>query len=140
MSQPETSICLDGLVARRRPRPLRPLVVTAEDSMATNPPNQIHSQLLQDDPDLREIVEEFVRGLPGRMEEIREAFEKLDWQQLSMLAHRLKGASGSYGYPDLSALAATMERGFRAQQAEELGQWMDRFSKLVDAAKAGLSD
>ena len=42
-----------------------------------------------------------MRGLPGRMEEIREAFEKLDWQQLSLLAHRLKGASGSYGYPDL---------------------------------------
>ena len=108
--------------------------------MAGDSPKKLFSQLLREDPDLRDIVEEFVRGLPGRMEEIREAFDKLDWQQLSMLAHRLKGASGSYGYPDLSTLAAAMERGFKAQQAEELGQWMERFEGLVEAARAGLSE
>ncbi len=108
--------------------------------MAGDSPKKLFSQLLQEDPDLRDIVEEFVRGLPGRMEEIREAFDQLDWQQLAMLAHRLKGASGSYGYPDLSALAAAMERGFKAQQAEDLGQWLGQFEALFDAARAGLSE
>jgi len=108
--------------------------------MTANQPRKLYSQLLQDDPELRDIVAGFVRRLPGRMEEIAEAFEKLDWGQLTMLAHRLKGASGSYGYPELSALAAEMERGFRAQQAEDLGQWLEQFAELVEAARAGLAE
>ncbi len=106
--------------------------------MGPDRPKPLFSQLLRDDADLREIVEEFVAGLPSRLEEIREAYGRLDWQHLMVLSHRLKGASGSYGYPDLSTLAANMEQAFRAQQAENLGQWMDQFESLIQAAQAGL--
>ena len=34
--------------------------------MAGDSPKKLFSQLLHEDPDLRDIVEEFVRGLPGR--------------------------------------------------------------------------
>ncbi|MGD8453545.1 MAG: Hpt domain-containing protein [Phycisphaerae bacterium] len=103
-------------------------------------PEQLFSHLLQDDADLRDIVEEFVEGLPRRLEELRQAFAALDWDQLAMLAHRLKGASGSYGYPDLSTLASTMEQGFKGQQADDFEAWLKSFEAYVDAAKRGLSE
>ena len=96
------------------------------------------SLLLEDDTDLRDIVEQFVHGLSHRLAELRQAYEALDWEQLTMLAHRLKGASGSYGYPDLSELAATMEHAFRNQQADGFAQWMEQFRELTGAARNGL--
>lgn len=105
--------------------------------MSTIPPKLV-SQLLTEDPELRDIVEEFVDGLPTRLDELQQAFDATDWDQLTTLAHRLKGASGSYGYPDLSTLAATMESSFRERQADNFRNWLQQFEELVNAAKAGL--
>ncbi|MCK4341921.1 MAG: Hpt domain-containing protein [Phycisphaerae bacterium] len=96
------------------------------------------SQLLEEDPDLLDVVEEFVKGLEQRLEEIKQAYEQLDWDQLTTVAHRLKGAGGSYGYPDISELCAKMEQAFRAQMAGDYEGWMTRLTQLVHAAEAGL--
>lgn len=101
---------------------------------------KLFSQLLQDDADLRDIVEEFVNGLDNRLGDLRQAHERLDWEQLTMLAHRLKGASGSYGYPDIGELAATMEREFRAHQADDFATWVEQLGEFVAAARNGLAD
>ena len=96
------------------------------------------SQLLAEDEGLRDIVEEFVSGLTERMAELRAAHEKLDWELLRTLAHRLKGAGGSYGYPDLSELGMRMEDNFKAQRADDFVAWIKQFESLTAAASAGL--
>jgi HPt (histidine-containing phosphotransfer) domain-containing protein len=106
--------------------------------LPANQPAKLVSQLLLEDASLRDLVQEFVEALPQRLEELRRAYESLDWDQLAVLAHRLKGAAGSYGYPDLSRLAAEMEEMFRLHQAEHFAQWLDRLRALIVAAKAGL--
>jgi HPt (histidine-containing phosphotransfer) domain-containing protein len=96
------------------------------------------SALLADDPDLREIVEEFVESLHSRIQEFETAYESRDWSTLVMLAHRLKGAGGSYGYPALSALAGLMEAAFKCGSAEPYGEWMRTLRELTARARAGL--
>lgn len=96
------------------------------------------SQLLAEDEGLRNIVEEFVSGLTERMAELRTAHEQLDWDLLRTLAHRLKGAGGSYGYPDLSELGKRMEDNFKAQRADDFVVWIQQFERLTAAASAGL--
>lgn len=96
------------------------------------------SQLLAAESDLRDLVEDFVGELPGRIEELRAAHRRLDWEQLRMLAHRLKGAAGSYGYPSLSALAAEMEAHFDARRDEALERQLRDLEALARAARAGL--
>jgi len=108
--------------------------------LPANQPTKLVSQLLLDDASLRDLVQEFVEALPQRLEELRRAYEALDWDQLAVLAHRLKGAAGSYGYPDLSRLAAEMEEKFRLHQAEHFTQWLDRLNAIIGAAKAGLEE
>ncbi|MFO0838646.1 MAG: Hpt domain-containing protein [Phycisphaerae bacterium] len=100
--------------------------------------DKLISQLLIDDPDMRDIVEEFVAGLPVRLDELRTAYAKLDWQSLTTYAHRIKGAAGSYGYPQISALGATMETHFKSQRADDFAKWAEQFSQFARAAKAGL--
>ncbi|MEW6253804.1 MAG: Hpt domain-containing protein, partial [Planctomycetota bacterium] len=72
------------------------------------------SQLLLEDVNLRDVVEEFVASLELRAGELRQAHARLDWDLLAALAHRLKGAAGSYGYPSISRLCAELEQRFRA--------------------------
>lgn len=101
-------------------------------------PEKLVSDLIAEDPDMIELVEEFVATLSSRVGEFQEAHEKLDWEQLAALAHRLKGAGGSYGYGPLSELGAEMEAAFRQQQAEQFQQWMQQLERLAEAARKGL--
>jgi HPt (histidine-containing phosphotransfer) domain-containing protein len=102
------------------------------------PSNALVSELLVEDPDLRDLVEEFVDGLTERAAEFRQAFEELDWDKLARLAHQLKGAAGSYGYPDLGSLGATMEAGFSTRSADQFTDWMAQLEELIGAAHKGL--
>lgn len=108
--------------------------------MSETQTNKLYSQLLAEDPDLRDIVEEFVEGLEERLREIKQAYESQDWDLLTTLAHRLKGAAGSYGYPDLSGVAANLEAEFRVHRGDQLNHLLTQFSACVEGAKAGLSE
>jgi HPt (histidine-containing phosphotransfer) domain-containing protein len=96
------------------------------------------SQLLLEDADLRDIVEEFVGGLESRLGELKEAHQKLDFEMLTTLAHRLKGAAGSYGYPEISRLCAAMEQKFASHQADAFATYWMELTGFAEAARAGL--
>ncbi len=103
-------------------------------------PTKLISQLLQEDGDLREIVEQFVTDLSGRVAELQQAHERLDWDLLAMLAHRLKGAAGSFGYPELSQVCAAMEQQFRRHYADNFAQFLRELHSMAAAARAGLDE
>ena len=102
--------------------------------------DRLVSQLLTDDPGLRDIVQEFVENLATRVDDLKRAHAALDWEMLTTLAHRLKGAAGSYGYPDISKLCAEMERQFQAHQADQFARWITNLADFTTAARAGLSE
>lgn len=103
-----------------------------------NTPHRIVSQLIEEDPELRDVVEEFVDGLADRLAELKVAFEQMDYDLLATLAHRLKGAGGSYGYPELSDVCAKMEQEFRAHDSGNFDDWLKKLSQLQAGAVEGL--
>lgn len=108
------------------------------DAHDSTVPEVLISQLLLEDADLRDVVEEFVDELSHRVEELRQAFNQSDFDQLTTCAHRLKGAGGSYGYPDISRLAATMEQEFRQHDVSRFVEEVERLVGFARAARAGL--
>jgi signal transduction histidine kinase/DNA-binding response OmpR family regulator len=70
----------------------------------------VTSTLADDDPDLQEIVRQFVRDLPDRSSAILRAAQTSDTETLKRLAHQLKGAGGSYGFPGITDAAAAVEQ------------------------------
>ncbi len=68
----------------------------------------IHSSLISD-PDYWELVSEFVSNVPDRVHMIRKSIEERDTKQLCTLIHQLKGACGSYGFHEVTPLAASLE-------------------------------
>lgn len=64
---------------------------------------------LSNDPRFGEIIARFIDALPQRVSEMREQRGAERNASVRTLAHRLKGAAGSYGYPGISDLARRVE-------------------------------
>jgi len=63
-----------------------------------------------DDEDLGELIALFVDEIPLRIESLLEAAYEGDWEGVRRLAHQLKGAGGSYGFQEVTEVAARLER------------------------------
>ncbi len=94
--------------------------------------------IFADEPDMAELVEFFVDQVPERVKSFREAFEANDLDELCRLAHQLKGASGSYGFCDLSPLAASLESLLKeSPPREEIATALDAFLSVYELISAG---
>lgn len=98
----------------------------------------LHRSELFDDPIVGPIVDQFVQTLPTRVAALRDAECRLDWREVSSLAHQLAGSSGGYGYPEMGRVAARLEAQVKAKaQPKDLSKSIARFAFLCDAAAQG---
>ena len=63
----------------------------------------------KNDPEFNRLLQGFILGLTKRVDAIGHAAKKQEWDKLSLLAHRLKGAASSYGLPNVSECAGELE-------------------------------
>lgn len=94
---------------------------------------------LANDADMRELVELFVQELPGRIGALRLAADNLDLREVSRLAHQLKGAGGSHGFPHITVAAAAVERAAASGQVDPLVDAVNLLGGICDRARSGPS-
>ena len=93
---------------------------------------------LAGNPDLAELVEMFVGGLPARVEAIERACAAQDLDTLAGLAHQLKGSAGGYGFPLITEAAANLEQSAKARESlESLTEAVRHMTDLCRRAQAG---
>jgi HPt (histidine-containing phosphotransfer) domain-containing protein len=63
-----------------------------------------------DDQEMGELIELFVAEMPVKIEALMKAFETGATDDLTRLAHQLKGAAAGYGFPTIGAAAADLEQ------------------------------
>jgi CheY-like chemotaxis protein/HPt (histidine-containing phosphotransfer) domain-containing protein len=103
------------------------------------PPGQsrgIASQFA-DDPQLASILPGFVERLPQQLEALCKALEEERLEDAERLAHRLKGAGGSYGYPTLSAVAKSLEAAAKAHDVGGTAAALAGIQEVCAAIQAG---
>lgn len=91
-----------------------------------------------EDPDMVEIVVQFVKGLKTHAENLRKAQQDGDRETIRRVAHQLKGAAGGYGFPSITAAAAKLED--RARDGAPLAQAVAEVVDLCLRAKASERD
>jgi CheY-like chemotaxis protein/HPt (histidine-containing phosphotransfer) domain-containing protein len=99
-------------------------------------PDTIRSEYA-DDPDMKEIIGEFVGQLGGFVAEMAEALANNCHEELRRLAHQLKGAGGGYGYQTLTETAKVIEDAAKAEDIEAAKLAMNELSRLCGAVAAG---
>ena len=98
----------DRRVRRQRDGRRRGSAGDAERRAGSATTAAIVSQFI-DDPDMAEILQGFVGRLAGQLDAMRQALADGQHEELRRLAHKLKGAGGSYGYPSLTEACRLLE-------------------------------
>ena len=88
----------------------------AEQQTATGEGKPIVSQYAGD-PEVAEILGDFVARLVDQVEAMRKTHAGGRHEELQRLAHKLKGAGGSYGYPMLTEVCKALEIAAKAATA-----------------------
>jgi HPt (histidine-containing phosphotransfer) domain-containing protein len=90
----------------------------------------------RDDPDMAELVKEFVGELPARMQALEAAWRERQLTHLTRMAHQLKGSCAGYGFPTIGTAAASLEGKLRELGAtadeHRLALLASEFRALVD--------
>ena len=89
------------------------------------------------DPDMADVIEEFVARLPGTMTAMAESLERSGHEDLRRLAHQLKGAGGGYGYPLLTEQARKLEDATKAADVEAERLALNELMALTRSVIAG---
>ncbi len=97
----------------------------------------IVSTLVEQDPSFSDIVEQFIAGLDGRIQAMRQAVEDNELDMLKALAHQLKGAGGAYGYPILTEAAASLEQHAKEQQIETCRKSLEELASIIARVVVG---
>lgn len=100
-------------------------------------PDRIVSNLLQEDPELAGLIEQFIDALPGLVDDFAATIARQDWIKLRKLAHDMKGIGGGYGYPLLSELAERMGMRVHNEQVGELESDLRELKTLAQCIKEG---
>ncbi|MCK6485768.1 MAG: Hpt domain-containing protein [Phycisphaerae bacterium] len=92
---------------------------------------------LAGDPELRPLVAAFVAELPHRVAEMRRCLGEGDFLPLVSKAHQLKGSAGGYGFPEITAGAAAVEKCARlATERVRLAAELNALADLCERARA----
>lgn len=90
------------------------------------------SDLLNDDPDLIDLIDKFMTRLPAMRDVINLAYSDNKEEELSGLIHQMKGVGGNYGYPVLTELCAKIEFQITSQNRENVSALIEEFNLLVE--------
>jgi len=108
---------------------------TDEPTVADETP--LISEMLDGDPEIEAFIQSLVDDLPGRLTQINQSYKDKDWLNFKEHLHKLKGTLGSFGYQQVSELAARMEFELKKQGYAELDISMGELSRLISRIVKG---
>ncbi len=97
-------------------------------------------QVDMDDPVMARMLEKFLDGLAERVRMARCFTDGREWNNLKKEVHNLKGMGGSFGYPQLSELAGSMQFEITKEDITEVERSMQMLEQLAGAILLGRPD
>lgn len=108
----------------------------ASDSHGSDTQNAPLRSRFAGDPEMVELIELFVEELPARVETIRSALNRGEFEQLCRITHQLKGASAGYGFDPIGRAAGVVEAQLKSSGPQAgLEQVRGEVDALIDLCK-----
>lgn len=93
--------------------------------------DRIYSDILSESPFLKPAVGRFIERLRNSLEEMAEALRKGRLEEVGTIAHRIKGAGGTHGFPVVSETALRLERSAREGNLRESEEFLRELHSLA---------
>ncbi|HVT88855.1 MAG TPA: response regulator [Tepidisphaeraceae bacterium] len=112
------------------------LLVVRGDLSTPSPINSkdpvMHRSEFASDPDMKELIDEYVNRLPGEVAKLHAFIRNGDLESLRQTVHQLKGAGGGYGFKQLTSLAALADESLRhGSDLETIRSQVDQISAYI---------
>ncbi len=91
-----------------------------------------------DDPDMLELIEEFVANLSDRVQSLEAAASADELSEITRMAHQLKGASGGYGFDIIGQAAAALEQ--TSEAVDSAAQVQQEVSELISLCQRATAE
>jgi signal transduction histidine kinase/DNA-binding NarL/FixJ family response regulator len=122
----ERKTLLEAVRKQLQGRPMASVTATAQASSIPEPaastpaPEPLAPPLrseFAEDPDMKELIKQYVAGLPEQVAKLVALLNQSDLETLRREIHKIKGSGGGYGFSELTDLAAKAEKRIRAGEA-----------------------
>ncbi|WP_455199920.1 ATP-binding protein [Kaarinaea lacus] len=97
----------------------------------------LYSTILENDADFKDLMDAFIDSLIPTKKKLNHAFNEEDWKLFSGVIHQIKGLGGSYGYPDITQVAAKIEFQLVSENISEVSLLLNELFELFDRAIMG---
>jgi len=91
------------------------------------------------DPDLEDIIPEFLLNLAEDLQSILEALDKNDYESVRILGHSMKGSGGGYGFDQVTEMGRDIENAAGAMDAQtvrdkvsEIKNYLQRVEVVIE--------
>ena len=98
------------------------------------------SNLLDEDPELIDLIDKFIKRLPDMQKAINNAYTENKIEELSGLIHQMKGVGGNYGYPTLTELCSKMEFQITGNHMDNVTALLADFNHMVEEIISGYDE
>jgi HPt (histidine-containing phosphotransfer) domain-containing protein len=109
----------------------RPQTARENPASLSPPESSLTSTLPLDDPELYEVVSEFIAQLPSKLEAMQAAWRNGDWERLAEMAHWLKGAGGTMGFPAFTEPGNRLQQQARQRQNEGIDRLFEELMSIA---------
>jgi CheY-like chemotaxis protein len=128
-----------GEAAIRPPPESIPAVAASSQGAAVGGEGLLVSEYA-DDPDMALIIQRFIGRLAEQLDAMRQTQASHAHEDLRRLAHKLKGAGGSYGYPRLTDACRVLEDAAQIQDEAAEAAAVEDVAALIHAIQNAYSD
>lgn len=90
-------------------------------------------QNLEGDEEYQKLVDKFKQRAKIMMEEMAEYVSTNDMEKLAGVSHTLKGLGGSFGFPEVTTLAGSLEKAAKSDEQELSNEVYTRLNAFVQA-------
>ncbi|MBM4054107.1 MAG: Hpt domain-containing protein [Planctomycetes bacterium] len=87
------------------------------------------------DPDLKEIVPDFIRNRHNDILKINEALKSSDYETIRILGHSMKGSGGGYGFDAISDIGAIIEIAAKNKTPKDIIHQLNTLSSYLRRVK-----
>ncbi len=97
--------------------------------------NQQGRFIIHIDPDLKELVQEFLENITKNIYLLNNALIIHDFATIQSLAHKMIGSGGSYGFNKITEIAGLMEQSAINQNVKEISNLLSELSLYLKNIK-----